>query len=200
MLDLLVPPLCIACGGDAGRASPLCRACRSELAGAGCAGVQSGTWAAFPYEGPAGALVRALKYGGRIALADAMAAQVAAHAPPALLHGVLVPVPLHPSRRRARGFNHAAAFASALGRRAGLEVCDCLARSGDPRPQAGRGRSARLTAPAGLIAAARDVPAEALLVDDVVTTGATLAACGQALRAAGALRVAGLTYARTSGR
>jgi ComF family protein len=200
LVSLVAPPLCAACGGDAGRAPPLCGECRLELARSRCTAQRDGVWAAYGYDGPAGALVRSFKFSGRIGLAQLMAAQLAALAPPALLHGALVPVPLHPRRRRRRGFNHAAALAAALGRRTGLPVADCLYRMGDPAPQAGRGRRARLRAVAGTVGAAGAVPEWALLVDDVVTTGATLAACAQALRAAGCREVAALTYARTPGR
>lgn len=159
-------------------------------------------WSRFAYDGPAGALVRELKFGGRIPIAQAMAAHVAANPPPLTGATALVPVPLHPARRRRRGFNHALAFAEALAERTGLAVIDCLARDGDPRPQVGRGRRERALAMAGRVHARADqaVPVAALVVDDVVTTGATLAACAQALRAAGCRSVTGLAYARTRGR
>lgn len=202
LLAIVAPPLCVACGADAGRAPPLCLACRGELA-RGRASVSAGqvpVWAAFPYDGPAGALVRALKFRGRVALAEVMAAQIAAHAPADLLGGAVVPVPLHPARRRRRGYNQAALLAAALAERAGLRACDCLRRTGDPTPQVGRGRRARMASLAGSIEAIAPVPARALLVDDVVTTGATLAACARALRAAGCRQVEALAYARTTGR
>ena len=199
VIGLLVPPLCVACGADAGRAAPLCGECRAAmrpLTGA------SHPWAAFAYEGPAGALVRALKFGGRAAVADAMAAQIAALAPPELLRGAVVPVPVHPAHSRRRGINHAAALGRALARRAGLPFADCLVRSGDPRPQVGRGRQARIRGPAGSIAirVGVDPPSAALLVDDVVTTGATLAACIGALRVAGCQQTTAVVYARTTAR
>src|SRR3954447_24383555 len=90
-------------------------------------------WARFTYDGPAGALVRELKFGGRIPIAQAMAAHVAADPPPLRGAPALVPVPLHPARRRRRGFNHALVFAEALAERIGLQVSDCLGRDGDPR-------------------------------------------------------------------
>src|SRR4051812_31724612 len=106
LLAILAPPLCTACAADAGQGGPLCSACRAALArGAGIA-VAPETWAAFPYEGPAGALVRALKFGGRIALADVMAAQIVANAPPQLLTGEGGPGPLHPSRRARPRHHH----------------------------------------------------------------------------------------------
>ena len=157
-------------------------------------------WSAFAYEGPAGSLVRALKFGGRLALADVMAAQLAANAPPVLWEGALVPVPLHRARLRSRGFNQAAVLAAALARRTGLPVVDCLRRTGDPAPQSGRGRAARVGAVAGAIAVAAAVPERPLLVDDVATTGATLAACARALEGAGCREIRGITYARTRGR
>ena len=201
LISLLAPPLCIACAADAGRATPLCRACRAELASVrGSGGL--GCWSAYPYDGPAGAMVRSLKFGGRVPIADVMAAQLASHAPPGLLAGVLVPVPIHERHRRTRGLAHATVLAEALARRTGLPLADCLERLGDPRPPVGRGRRARLGGVAGTIVmrAGVEPPAHALLVDDVVTTGATMAACMRALRAAGSEYVDGLVFARTAGR
>jgi ComF family protein len=159
-------------------------------------------WAAVSYEGPARALVRALKFRGAVGLVDAMAAQMAANAPPHLLRGrTLVPVPLHRTRRRRRGFNQAEEIAAALGRRAGLPVADCLERVAGST-QVGKGRSERLAALDGLmrLRAGAGVPLRVLLVDDVVTTGSTLAACAAALEAEGAREVMAIAYARTPGR
>jgi ComF family protein len=157
-------------------------------------------WAALEYEGAARALVGALKFRGAVGLADSMAALMVATAPAERLRDTLVPVPLHPARRRSRGFNQAERLAQALGRRAGLTVADCLVRGGPGLRQVGRDRAARLTGPMGSVRAARAVPSSAVLVDDVVTTGATLAACAAALRAAGSREVTALVFARTPGR
>jgi ComF family protein len=203
LISLVAPPLCIACAGDAGRAGPLCRECRAELArSARSAGQTGACWAAFPYDGPAGAMVRSLKFGGRIPIAEVMAAQIAAQAPPDLLRGTLVPVPVHAAHRRRRGMAHAYLLAEALGERTGLAVADCLQRVGDPRPQVGRGRRERMAGLAGAIAVrpGTEAPGVALLVDDVVTTGATIAACAQALRAAGSSSFTAIAYARTGAR
>jgi ComF family protein len=157
-------------------------------------------WAPIAYAGPARDLVRALKFRGATAVADAMAAQIAANAPMSMLDGVLVPVPLHPRRLRRRGYNQAAVLAAALARRSGLELADCLRRAGSAATQVGRDRRARRLGPAGSIELRAAAPARALLVDDVATTGATLAACAGALRAAGSIEVAALVFARTIGR
>ena len=197
---LVVPPFCWECGADARVGAPLCAACRSALRWLGpepvsVEGVE--VWAPVAYEGPARALVRGLKYRGAVGLAEPMAAAICAGAP--ALRGTLVPVPLHPRRRRRRGYNQAERLATAVARRTGLEVADCLERRGPAASrQVGRGRAERLTGPA--IEAPRLVPSEVLLVDDVCTTGATLAACAAALRAAGARSVEAVVYARTPGR
>jgi predicted amidophosphoribosyltransferase len=112
----------------------------------------------------------------------------------------LVPVPLHPARERARGFNQAERLAAAVAVRTGLPLSDCLVRAGPATRQVGRNRSARLRGPPGSIRATGPAPATAVLIDDVVTTGATLAACAAALRAAGSADVVGLVFARTTGR
>jgi ComF family protein len=132
-----------------------------------------------------------------------MAAQIAATAPPgALERGELVPVPLHPARRRRRGFNQAERLASALARRTGLAVADCLERTGPRGTQMGRDREERLAALAEAVRVRRGAPAprEAILVDDVLTTGATVLACARALRSAGCGRVVAVAYTRTPGR
>lgn len=201
----LAPPLCAACGAWAGRVEPLCPDCRAQLRWLGpamweLAGLEA--WAPVAYEGPARELVRALKFRGVRGAAAAMAAQIAANAPPGLLAGALVPVPLHPRRLRRRAFNQAALLAGELARRTGLAVWDGLSRFGPAGTQVGRGRAERAAGVAGAIAvrAGEPPPARALLVDDVVTTGATLAACAAALRRAGTRQVAAVAYARTPGR
>jgi ComF family protein len=203
ILDLLAPPLCWSCGAPAVRRAALCRACRRELrflapVPVGLCGLE--VWAPVAYEGAARDLVKALKFHGAARLAGEMAALIVANAPGAMLAGTLVPVPLHPARRRVRPFNQAALVAAAVSRRTGLALADGLRRRGPDRRQVGRGRAARLQATAGSIELTGRSPPTVLLVDDVVTTGATLAACAATLRRAGAERVAGIAFARTAGR
>lgn len=200
---LLAPPLCWSCGAGAPRGRALCGRCRRALAfmpreTVHLAGVP--VWAPVAYEGPGRDLVRALKFHGAVSLAREMAGLVVASAPEALLRGTLVPVPLHPVRLRRRGFNQAGALARAVARATGLAQSDCLRRRGTGPPQVGRGRGARLAGPAGTIEPGARVPPAALIVDDVVTTGATLAACAAALREAGTREVAAVAFARTPGR
>jgi ComF family protein len=218
LAGLFAPPICWSCSGLARRGDPLCRGCRFALHRLGAepallSGVR--VWAPVAYSGPARDLVRALKFRGAVRLADALAAQIVANAPPGLLdqepraaRRTLVPVPLHPRRFRSRGYNQAAAIADAIGGRAGIEVADCLFRSGPSVTQVGRDRAERKAGPAGSIGVhagaagghAAPVAEPVLLVDDVVTTGATLGACRDALVAAGAREVAAVCFARTIGR
>jgi ComF family protein len=200
---MLVPPLCWSCGGVARRREPLCLGCLRLLRRLGpepvvLSGV--GAWAPVAYAGPARELVRALKFRGATGVADTMAAQMAANAPASMLAGALVPVPLHSRRLRRRGYNQAALIADALAGRAGLEVVDCLRRAGSATTQVGRDRRERRLGPAGSIELRSAAPTRVLLVDDVATTGGTLAACAAVLRAAGSSELAAVVFARTIGR
>lgn len=200
LLTLVAPPLCAGCGASAGRVEPLCADCRRNLRWIRAELDAAGTpvWAALAYEGGARALVRALKFRGGAGLAAGMAAQIAAGVPDELVAGAtLVPVPIHPARLRARGFNQALLLARELGRRRGLPVADCLERSGSRRAQVGRGRDERLAAVRVRLKPGAAVPARALVVDDVMTTGATLRACANAL---GGACAGAVVYAHTPGR
>jgi predicted amidophosphoribosyltransferase len=217
LTGLLAPPACWACGAGVAVGQPLCWACRAQLrflrgprcprcglpapCGRRCSppgAALAQAWAPVAFEGPARALVHALKFRGALAVADAMAAQIVAGAPPGLLAApaALVPVPTHPLRRRVRGFDHADRLAAAIATRTGLPVAPCLTRGGAPTRQAGSSRAAR-RAPGRIQLRVRgDPPFEAVLVDDVHTTGATLEACASALRRAGAYTVCAVAYAR----
>lgn len=206
LLDALAPPICAGCGAHAGSIEPLCGLCRRQLRWLGPEpAVASGlcVWAPVAYEGPAQGVVRALKFKGARRVAEAMAAQIGASAPDGWLDEgrELVPVPLHPARARKRGYNQAELIAAALAARTGLEVCDCLGRSGPSVTQVGRDRARRFAGISGTVGVrACRVPGLAVLVDDVITTGATLSACARVLTAAGATNVIAVGYARTPGR
>ena len=196
---LLVPPRCAVCGAPAAAAGLLCARCESRLAHtaggetAACPGLERVVWAA-PYDGFGRELVAALKFRGRPALAGRAAAALArAIGPPAA--AAVVAVPAAPLRLRARGYDPGELIAAGCAGLLGLPLARCLARRTDPR-QVGRGRAERLAA-RPRIRAVGAVPAHVLLVDDVMTTGSTLAAAAAILLAAGCERVEGAVFAHT---
>lgn len=198
---LIAPPRCALCGAPCGCEAALCAACERWLARSrrpaapGATPALEAVFAATPYEGLAREMVAALKFRAALPLAGRMAEAIAATSPPGLLGGSLVPVPAAPRRLRRRGFDPAAEIARRLGALAGLPVASCLVRLDGPR-QVGRRRSERLGSPPRVFARG-PAPLRAVLVDDVLTTGATLAACAAALRGAGAASVAAVAFART---
>jgi len=111
----------------------------------------------------------------------------------------LVPVPTTPARLRERGFNQALDLAEALGARLGLPVEKALLRDPGGGRQASGGAAARGSNVLGRFRASANLPTEGavLIVDDVLTTGATVGACARALREAGFARIGALTFART---
>ena len=153
------------------------------------------------FAGAAREAVHALKYDGLAAIAAVMAEEMAASLaewdPPV---SALVPVPLAGRRRRSRGYNQSELLASELSRRCGLPVSGGLVvrrRAAPPQARAVDER-ARRAAVEGAFAARANAEAAGplLLVDDVMTSGATLDACARALVAAGQGPVYALTFAR----
>ncbi len=224
IVALVVPPRCAACGAPGGRgvhAGVVCAGCRRALpwlaeaapccprcalplpCGRRCPARDAAfdsACAVVAYEGVARDAMHALKFAAARPLADVMAAQIAADRraariaqPPA----TLVPVPAHPRRRRARGFDPAELIAAALARRTGLPLRRVLRRGRAPSHQLGASRHARRDAANLHFCARGPAPERVVLVDDVHTTGATLDACARALRGAGSAHVAAITWART---
>jgi ComF family protein len=230
VLALVYRAECAACGGavDRPRSGPLCTACWAALPGhpaSMCAcgeplasplatrcgrcrrGLQPFARGASlgPYAGTLRTVIHELKYRGRRPAAAELARRLAARVDVrSTMEGgaVLVPVPLHPSRRAQRGFNQAALLARELGRSTGAPVCDgALVRRADTRSQAGLTAAQRRANVKGAFAVrgrARVAGRAVVLVDDVYTTGATARACAAALRAAGAAEVRIVTVARVA--
>ncbi|MFL5897468.1 MAG: ComF family protein [Solirubrobacterales bacterium] len=195
----VVPPLCAACGRSCRAEAIVCTRCGRRLAraepllGNGPAGLDR-AWSSAPYEGTARDLVAALKFRRLLPVADLMAERIEWLAPAHMLSGAIVPVPPALPRLRRRGFDPAGELAGALAERLDAPLAACLERRGRGR-QVGRRRVERIGHPPQIHPRAA-VPRSALLVDDVLTTGATLTACAKALRAAGSSRVVAVTFAR----
>lgn len=220
-----LPPRCPGCGtivegddrfcGACWRAldwlsAPLCAQCGAPLDHAGtttcepCAGRPS-TYrarAAVRYGGVARAVVLRLKHGGRPAVARTLAAAMARLVADAPDDAIVAAVPLHRWRLWRRGYNQSLLIARRLARARGIAcIPDLLLRTRATPVLGGLGPAARTRAVAGAFAVpARHRPAlsgrSVVLVDDVLTTGATAEACAAALRAAGAGEVLLVTWAR----
>ncbi len=155
------------------------------------------------YDDALSSAVVLLKYEGVRRLGEWFAARLAEMVerdPKAWQVDLVVPVPLHPDRLRERGYNQAELIARPLAKRLGLKFGSYLLVRTRPRPaQLVLSRTERWTSVRGAYAireGARVDNLRVLLVDDVLTTGATLDSCSRALEKAGAAAVLGLTVAR----
>lgn len=202
-LQSLYPPRCVLCD-EVTAAGKLCNGCLADLPASGpacrcCAAPLSATLAACEYRFPADSLVTGLKFGRDLRCAAAMAmAMTAMAAPLAAELDCLVPVPLHRRRHWRRGFNQAAEIAAVLGSRLGVPLRHALIRRRHTPAQSRLNRSRRLSNVAGAFRVAKPLATGTTvgLVDDVVTTGATLAAAARTLTEAGAGAVTALVFAR----
>jgi ComF family protein len=204
-LELLLPRRCAGCG-RAEPDAPLCRACAPPAAGALPAPPRPlAAWcAAIAHAGAGADWVRRFKYPARgLAGLDPAAEAVAlglvrglARRAPGPAPALVVPIPLHARKLHARGFNPAALLAAALAREARVACAPVLlARLRDTPSQTGLSRAERRRNVAAAFAARRAAPARVWLVDDVATTGSTLAAAARALRRAGAREIVGVCLA-----
>jgi ComF family protein len=187
LLDALSPPTCAAC--DAASTATFCDYCRERIepsAPRHLDGVPLITLG--KYAPPLSDAIVRFKYEGRAELASRLA-RLLTHRlewlelPP---NTVLVPVPLHPRRLAARGYNQAALIARELSQVRRLP-CEprLLIRTRDTEQQVGKARAARLSNASGAFALRKAGPRRAILVDDVVTTGATVRACAETLALGG---------------
>jgi ComF family protein len=208
---------CTLCGAECGT-ELLCAPCAADLptlpepcprcalpspAGAVCGSCLDhpphfdGTLALWSYEFPCDRLIQALKYRARLALAGYFARSLASRPLPEV--DVVVPMPLHPKRLAERGFNQALEIARGVARhlakplepRGVLRVKDTLPQTGLPYEE--RSKNVRGAFQCNLDLAGASVA----VVDDVMTTGATLNEVARVLKRAGARRVESLVIART---
>jgi predicted amidophosphoribosyltransferase len=216
VLAAFSPPLCVVCRDPAPAAGPLCASCLEELNSAGP------VWgdpppgladcvAAFDHDGVARRLVHALKFARMEPLAPLMAGYICEHLGPAEPGTVVVPVPAVRLRTALRGFDPARLLAGEIAATVGAQLeAGAIRRHGIGR-QRGGGRDQRIGSPPDIRAApagrCRDwtgLPSGSgmsagtpvLLVDDVITTGATISACARVLGTNGAGPVTALSFTR----
>ncbi len=199
-LELVGPSFCVECGVPLGGSGLFCVPCRS-IVGEPIRSAVGGTptLALGHYDGPLGTAVRKLKYAGRADLATPLAALLAP-----MIRGVrvespcvLVPVPLHPRRLAERGYNQSALLAREVGRKLGWSVRPrALERSQATAQQALLSRDRREENMRGAFRLTAPVTGAVILVDDVVTTGATALACRDTLARGGSRITAIVAVAR----
>lgn len=189
--EALAPSACAGCDAPVAARVLLCPACAATVERAPARSPSAPSHAAFVYGGAIASALARMKYGGRSELAPRLGRALAACT--VGLAGavdVVVPVPIHASRLSSRGFDHASLVAAPVARALGCPLAPrALRRIRDTPAQVGLTRAARLVNVADAFACPSPRPVagrRVLLVDDVTTTGATLTACGAALRAAGA--------------
>ncbi len=202
-IRLIAPPFCERCGrpfDPLAQGAPICSECRQgefRFDGARSAG---------RFEGTLREAIHALKYHGRTRLAQPLGemlvncwARFACATDDAPVR-LIVPVPLHRTRYRQRGFNQSELLAQVVAQAHGFALnTTCLQRVRPTRPQIELSRSERADNVRGAFEVSDPSAVQGqvvLLVDDMFTTGATLNECARALRRAGAQRVYCLTLAR----
>ncbi len=200
--QLVIPagPACDSCqrpfADGVGHDQAICAPCLAEPP------VHDGIAAGTLYNDPSRRLILSFKHGRRIALAPMLARLIAARLPELEGEWLIVPVPLHRWRIWKRGFNQAAMLASEIGKLRGAEVClDGLARLKKTPSLGGLGKKARAKTLAGAIGVTANRSEQLrgkqiILVDDVMTSGATSNACVKALKNAGADKVIVACFAR----
>lgn len=220
IIDLFFPKRCVACRkfgtylcrncqkGVLAVESPICPVCQRRAIGGKthpkCLKRYSldGLAAGCYYRGPVRDLIRKLKYKRIYDLQDLvieiMTANLWRYDLPEKL--ILVPVPLHPRRRRDRGFNQAELFAKRLNKRFKVMWGNVLIRQRYTKPQVTLGKGQRVANVKDAFAVSPFIKAKVtgrsfLLVDDVFTTGSTMAECAKILKKAGAAEVWGMTAA-----
>jgi ComF family protein len=187
------PPWCERCGQPEPHFGP-CRLCREWPAA--LQSVRSAVWLA---EGAQHA-VYGLKYGGLPRIADDLASAMGQLRPAADGPSALIPIPLAKKRLRERGYNQSEVMARACGRKWRIPVLpDLLVRTRETPTQTALTPETRLANVAGAFSVTKlSAGMTLVLVDDVFTTGATLAEAARALEHAGATTIHGVTFARAA--
>lgn len=201
LLDSLFPyiPKCVGCGVEKGAVNSLCPKCAAKLSAlaAGQAAVSGlSAYSLYWYDGIAAHIVRGYKYNDKRWLSRFMGDRMAKSVAELGGFDAVCPIPLHKKRRRMRGFDQAELLAKHIAQTLGVPFVNGISRTRNTRTQTKLTKTQRKENMQGAFAPAAILTGSVLLVDDVLTTGATAAACAQTLLQAGAASVFLLTFAR----
>lgn len=202
LLDAVFPYIlvCVVCGVEKGVSTYLCPACASQMAQLAAGQTDVFGYAAFSpyqYDGAAAQIIQTYKYGGSRWLCAFMAQSVAQCVCAAQLKPSCVcHVPLHDKKRRKRGFDQAALLAQNVAQLLGKPYTPALLRVRNTPSQTKLTSKERLENVQGAFDPTMAVSGHVLLIDDVLTTGATAAECARVLKEAGAESVSIATFAQ----
>ena len=203
-LDFLAPPSCVFCGvASVGQEKSICHACFADLPWnqppvATSPGIIESVVAVTDYAFPVDKAIKALKFERKLFYSLALAEILCAGAN-VLSSDIdaILPVPLHWSRKLRRGFNQAAEIAKPVARLLNVPIIRCAKRCKPTPYQSGLDARARMRNLRGAFITSRKVDCQhVLIIDDVVTTGATTQALAKTLIDAGVRRVSVLAVAR----
>jgi ComF family protein len=193
-------PRCVVCGTEKDVIAYLCPSCAAEMDAVRMGQTNAAdidAYAAYHYDGPAARIVQSFKYGGNRWLSAFMAqAMLSAVTETHTVFDCICYVPLHPKKRRKRGFDQAELLAQRIAGLSGKPYITAIKRVRNTPSQTKLNATERKENMRGAFEAAKAVQGRVLLVDDVLTTGATVAECVVVLKAAGAQSVTVLTFAR----
>lgn len=203
LLDAVFPyiPVCVVCGVEKDVNAYLCPACAKDMAQLAAGQTRICGYAAhapYIYDGATAKTIQSFKYSGARWLSCFMAQAVAQSVFTAQLKiSCVCHVPLHEKKRRKRGFDQAALLAQNVAQLLGKPYVTALMRVRNTPTQTKLNNQQRLVNVEGAFAPATSVSGHVLLIDDVLTTGATAAECARVLEKAGATAVTIATFAKT---
>lgn len=211
LLDLIYPPICLGCEEEMDRGL-VCHECLQEIRSQGpllCTIEQEEGQSPLVkilslgyYTRPLNRLIHELKYNGKRSLAPILGQELSrALSSDPLMRSAdhLVPIPLHPARQRERGYNQAELLARAISRFSNIPLLDCLERCRNTRSQIALNDAQRRANVKDAFKLKKGFDPSGgwlILVDDVLTTGATISEAARVLRSAGARLIYGLVVAR----
>jgi competence protein ComFC len=191
---------CEACGVEKGVVNSLCKQCLRELVKLKHGDTEAkdlSAFAVYDYTGLVGKIIRDYKYNGKRYLSAFMAKQMAVAVKGG--YSAICYVPLHKKRRRQRGFDQAELLAQGISETTGIPFVRAAKRIRNTRTQVSLGLKQRRENMKRAFVSTETISGNVVLVDDVLTTGATASECASALVQAGASSVFVLTFARSVG-